>query len=208
MFSVTNTEVKVFPLCTMKVCPTKSGVTIERRAQVFTGFFTPDVFILSIFSRRCGATNGPFFRDLAIKLFLPAVLHDEAIARFVFRAGLKAFRELSPWTDRMMPSAATLRFSLAAAHRVIDWVHGHAAHMRTPALPARATGLAARHVHVIDIANLTDRRETCVVNPANFARRKFHQCVTGLAVAQRRLLPGATRNLSAATRRDLDVVDV
>src|SRR5204862_3701712 len=67
MFSVTNTETKVFPLCTMKVCPTKSGVTIERRAQVFTGFFTPDVFILSIFSRRCDATNGPFFNDLAIK---------------------------------------------------------------------------------------------------------------------------------------------
>src|SRR5213079_2767191 len=50
----------------MKVCPTKSGVTIERRAQVFTGFFTPDAFILSIFSRRCPGTNGPFFSDLAI----------------------------------------------------------------------------------------------------------------------------------------------
>src|ERR1700750_2880150 len=66
MFSVTNTEIKVFPLWTMKVWPTKSGVTIERRAQVFTGFLIPDVFILSIFSRRCGATNGPFFSDLAI----------------------------------------------------------------------------------------------------------------------------------------------
>src|ERR1700704_4625205 len=70
MFSVTNTEIKVFPLWTMKVWPTKSGVTIERRAQVFTGFFTPDVFILSIFSRRCDATNGPFFNDLAINYFL------------------------------------------------------------------------------------------------------------------------------------------
>src|SRR6187551_604411 len=50
----------------MNVWPTKSGVTIERRAHVFTGFFTPEVFILSIFSRRWGATNGPFFKDLAI----------------------------------------------------------------------------------------------------------------------------------------------
>src|SRR5438874_5065029 len=207
MFSVTKTEIKVFPLCTMKVCPTKSGVTIERRAQVFTGFFTPDVFILSIFSRRCGATNGPFFRDLAIKLFLPAVLHDEAIARFVFRAGLKAFRELSPRTDRMMPCAATLRFSLAAAHRVIDRVHDHAAYMRTPALPAGAAGLAARHVHVIEVADLADRGETGVVNPANFARRKFDERITGFAVAERRLLPGAPCNLSATSRCDLDVVN-
>src|ERR1700686_825288 len=141
MFSVTNTEMKVFPLCTMKVCPTKSGVTIDRRAQVFTGFFTPEVFILSIFSRRCGATNGPFFKDLAInqKLFLSAVLHDEAIARLVFRARLESFRQLAPRTHRVMPPAATLRLTLAAAHRVIDRVHRHAAHMRTPALPARAT---------------------------------------------------------------------
>src|SRR2546430_13542728 len=130
MFSVTNTEIKVFPLCTMNVCPTKSGVTIERRAQVFSGFFTPEVFILSIFSRRYGATNGPFFKDLAIKLFLPAILHDEAIARLVFRAGLEAFRELTPRTHRMMAPAAAFRFALAAAHRVIDRVHDHAAHMR------------------------------------------------------------------------------
>src|SRR6266481_3664207 len=116
MFSVTNTEVKVFPLCTMNVCPTKSGVTIERRAQVFTGFFTPDVFILSIFSRRCGATNGPFFSDLAInQLFLPAILHNEAIARFVFRTGLEAFRELAPRTHWVMASATALRFALTAA---------------------------------------------------------------------------------------------
>jgi hypothetical protein len=27
---------------------------------------TPDVFILSIFSRRCNSTKGPFFNDLAI----------------------------------------------------------------------------------------------------------------------------------------------
>src|ERR1700716_2684760 len=127
MFSVTNTEIKVFPLCTMKVCPTKSGVTIERRAQVFTGFFTPDVFILSIFSRRSGATNGPFFKDLAIKskLLLAAVLHDEAVARLVFRARLESFRELAPRTHRVMPPATALRFALAATHRVIDRVHRH-----------------------------------------------------------------------------------
>src|SRR5213595_1294811 len=66
MFSVTKTELNVFPLCTKKVWPTKSGVTIERRDQVLIGLLTPDAFILSIFSRRCDSTKGPFFNDLAI----------------------------------------------------------------------------------------------------------------------------------------------
>src|SRR3954453_16282713 len=98
MFSVTKTEVKIFPLWTMKVWPTKSGVTIERRDQVLIGFFTPAEFILSIFSKRCGSTNGPFFSDLFIhkKLLFPAhatVLHDEATARLAFRARLETLRE-------------------------------------------------------------------------------------------------------------------
>jgi len=131
MFSVMKTELKVFPLCTKNVCPTKSGVTIERRDQVLIGFFALELFILSIFSKRCDSTKGPFFNDLAIKiklLFAPA-LENETIARLVFAASLKSFGELSPWTDRVMPAAATLRFPLAAAHRVIDRVHRHAAHM-------------------------------------------------------------------------------
>src|SRR5437764_15197465 len=68
MFSVTKTELKVFPLCTKNVWPTKSGVTIERRDQVLIGFFAPELFILSIFSRRCDSTKGPFFNDLAINV--------------------------------------------------------------------------------------------------------------------------------------------
>src|SRR5213078_619801 len=72
MFSVTKTELKVFPLCTKNVWPTKSGVTIERRDQVLIGFFAPELFILSIFSRRYDSTKGPFFNDLAIKVkFVP-----------------------------------------------------------------------------------------------------------------------------------------
>src|SRR5678815_170975 len=82
---------KVFPLWTIKVWPTKSGVTMDWRAHVLTGFLTPDVFILSIFSRRCGATNGPFFNDLAIaKLLLTPILHDKAVTRLVFRPRLES----------------------------------------------------------------------------------------------------------------------
>jgi hypothetical protein len=73
MFSVTKTELNVFPLCTKNVWPTKSGVTIERLDQVLIGFFTPELFILSIFSKRCDSTKGPFFNDLAIN-FKPFVV--------------------------------------------------------------------------------------------------------------------------------------
>src|SRR4030095_13261122 len=66
MFSVMKTELNVFPLCTKNVWPTKSGVTIDRRAHVLIGLFAPELFILSIFSRRCDSTKGPFFNDLAI----------------------------------------------------------------------------------------------------------------------------------------------
>jgi len=57
---VMKTELKIFPLCTRNVWPTKSGVTIERRDQVLIAFFEPEAFILSIFSRRCDSTKGPF----------------------------------------------------------------------------------------------------------------------------------------------------
>src|SRR5205085_11560181 len=126
----------------------------------------------------------------------------------MFRAGLESFRELSPRAHRMMPSAAALRFALAAAHRMIDRVHDHAADMRTASLPAGASGLATRDIHVIDVADLADRGEAAVVDSANLAGRQFNQRVTGLAVTQRRLLPGAPRNLSAASRCDLNVVNV
>src|SRR5438477_11979109 len=141
MFSVTKTELNVFPLCTKNVWPTKSGVTIERRDQVLIGFLAPELFILSIFSRRYDSTKGPFFNDLAIKIkfylviwkpgsqearnnfevlsqflgflvsrldfFLrPSSLQNETIARFMFTACFKSFRQLPPWTDWMMASAA------------------------------------------------------------------------------------------------------
>src|SRR5271167_2179803 len=68
MFSVTNTELKILPLCTRNVCPTKSGVIMDRRDQVLIGLFAP-LFIFSIFSRSFTSTNGPFFNDLPINYF-------------------------------------------------------------------------------------------------------------------------------------------
>jgi len=79
MFSVTKTELNVFPLCTKNVWPTKSGVTIERRDHVLIGFFTPELFILSIFSSRYNSTKGPFFNDLAIKIKFYLVIWNREI---------------------------------------------------------------------------------------------------------------------------------
>src|SRR5712691_2406643 len=100
----------------------------------------------------------------------------------------------------MMPSTAALGFTLTSAHRMIDRIHRHAAHVWPPALPARATRFPARNVHVIDVADLPDRRVTGLVNAANFPRRQPHQRIASLAVAQRRLLAGAAHQLAAATR--------
>ncbi len=52
MFSVTCTATKSLPLCTLKVCPMKSGVMVERRDQVWMGFFAPSLTAFSIFSSR------------------------------------------------------------------------------------------------------------------------------------------------------------
>src|SRR5436309_13969303 len=93
MFSVTKTELNVFPLCTKNVWPTKSGVTIERRDQVLIGFLTPELFILSIFFRRCNSTKGPFFNDLAI-IYKQFVIHDSS-SRFILRP--------SPFQNKTVP---------------------------------------------------------------------------------------------------------
>jgi hypothetical protein len=70
MFSVTKTELKILPLCTRKVFPTKSGVIIDRRDHVFIGFLEAPVLIVSIFSSNLKSTNGPFLSDLAIRYFI------------------------------------------------------------------------------------------------------------------------------------------
>ena len=91
---------------------------------------------------------------------------------------------------------------------MIDRIHHHATHMRTPSLPARPARFATRHVHVIDIADLTNGRVTGLMNAPDLARWHFYQAVTAFAVVQRRLLTSAAGNLAAASRRQLDIVNI
>ena len=61
MFSVTKTELKILPLWTRNVCPTKSGVIVERRDQVLIGFFDAGVVDLVDFLEQVLFDEGTFF---------------------------------------------------------------------------------------------------------------------------------------------------
>src|SRR6478736_3343597 len=63
MFSVTKTGMNLRPLCTANVCPTRSGMMVERRDQVLTTFLAAVRFISSTFLERCLSMNGPFFTE-------------------------------------------------------------------------------------------------------------------------------------------------
>src|SRR5215203_3010557 len=123
------------PLCTAIVCPTSSGITVDRRDQVLMTFFSVPRFITSIFSSSEVSTNGPFFSDLLItqapkRLLLPA-LDDELVRRLAV-AGLVALGRQPPRRHRV---ATAGRLSLATAERVIDRVHRDAPDVRPFAQP-------------------------------------------------------------------------
>src|SRR6266545_2775687 len=50
------------PSWTAMVCPTMSGVTVERRDQVLMTLRSPDAFMVWTFDARWSSTNGPFLR--------------------------------------------------------------------------------------------------------------------------------------------------
>jgi hypothetical protein len=60
--SVTNTGTCLRPSCTAIVCPSMSGMIVERRDQVLITFLEPFSFCTSTFLSRWSSTNGPFFR--------------------------------------------------------------------------------------------------------------------------------------------------
>ena len=67
MFSVTNTGLKIFPLCTANVSPTKSGVIIDRRDHVLIGVYDFVSLAFVILSSKCPSMNGPFLIERPIK---------------------------------------------------------------------------------------------------------------------------------------------
>src|SRR5205823_2411253 len=84
---------------------------------------------------------------------LVAALDDELGGALV-DARLVSLGRLTPGGDRMGVALAAL--ALAAAVRVIDRVHGKAAHGGAPALPAVPAGLADADDLVLGVAELAD----------------------------------------------------
>src|SRR5687768_356565 len=107
----------------------------------------------------------------------------------------------------MVATATALGLALTATHRVIDRVHHHSAHVRTPALPPGAPGFPGRNVHVLDISDLADRCIRILVDLPDLAGRHLHQRITGFPVVQDDLLACAARNLAAPTWNQFDIVN-
>src|SRR5688500_11016413 len=103
-----------------------------------------------------------------------------------------------------MTAARGLAFT--TAQRVIHRVHGHAAHVRALAEPAAAAGFTNRHVLVIDVADLADRREAVLVDLANLARRHLDRDVIAFLGDDLHAGAGAARHLAALAGLELDVV--
>src|SRR5436190_23481478 len=110
--------------------------------------------------------KGPFHTDRAMVLVLlllfPRVAadHDELGGRFV-TAGLLALGWEAPRRHRMTSARGS---SLAAAMRMIDGIHRHAAIVRPPSHPALASSLADRGVHAVRIGNRADGRHAAAMH--------------------------------------------
>src|SRR5690242_12258941 len=105
-------------------------------------------------------------RQVLLPLLLAAPTRDQLVAGLVVPAG-PAFR-LAPRADRV-PAAGGL--ALAAAHRVVDRVHGHAANGGPAALPPVAARLAELDVALLGVADLADRGAAAHVHPPDLAGR-------------------------------------
>src|SRR2546423_3575805 len=110
------------------------------------------------------------------KLFDSSIPHDHLL-RALVAARLVAARRLSPGRDGVAPARC---LTLAAAVRVIDRVHRHAAHVRAYAFPTRPPGLAVRDVLMLDVADLAHGRLADYGDAADFARRHTQLRVVAL----------------------------
>src|SRR5688500_3540447 len=142
------------PLCTAMVKPTKSGTMVERRDQVLIGRLSLPARALSTFAIRCRSTKGPFLieRAMGCSLFHSPIAHDHDLSALV-AAGLDSFGLHAPRRHRRLRRGGP---PFAAAVRMVDRVHRHAAHRRPHAAPALAAGLADRLQVVLGVAGFPD----------------------------------------------------
>src|SRR6266536_2112867 len=140
-------------------------------------------------------------RVLLLPLVLAAATGDEPVAGLVCPPG-PALR-LAPRADRVAPAGA---LALAAAERVINGVHGHAAHGGTAALPPAPPGLAQLDVALLGVADLAHGGPAGRVDPPDLPGG--HPQLGEAALLGQQLNPGARgpRDLRPAARAQLDGV--
>src|SRR5437899_2639816 len=88
MFSVMYTGMNFFPLWTAMVCPTISGMMVERRDQVRNTFFSLREFIASMRDPKYPSTKGPFLVERAINPLVETLL---ATSHFRRRSKLRLY---------------------------------------------------------------------------------------------------------------------
>src|SRR5215467_4482250 len=137
---------------------------------------------------------------LLLSLLPRVAARDDELGGGLVLAGLLALGREAPWGDRM---AAALG---AAAVRVVHRVHGDAAVVRHAALPAHATGLADRDVHVIGVRHCADRRHAAAVHQALLGRVEAQDDVLAVAADDLRVGAGRARKLPTLADLELDVV--
>jgi hypothetical protein len=121
-------------------------------------------------------------------------LHNLAIGALVVPRLLAERRE---GPRRLRVIALDLAFTTAV--RVIDGVHGHAAHGGLHAVPPRASGFTVGFILMIEIANLANRRHAIHGKLANFAGRHLHQREVALFAEQLRRSARRTDGLAATS---------
>src|SRR5688500_10244846 len=103
--------------------------------------------------------------------------------------------------------ASTGGLAFAAAQRVVDRVHRHAAVVRLLAEVTGAASLADRDVLVLEIADLTDRRVAANVHLAHLARGETQRGPIPFTSNELRAGAGGADHLAALALFELDVVD-
>src|SRR6266508_1749951 len=208
------------PSCTAIVCPTMSGMMVERLDQVLMTRLSRLRFSSSTLASRWSSTNGPFLSDRAILSSLsvrrtaipgssvtpeppPAPAPGSGVQVVGRLAAPGPARGPAPGGGRVAPARA---LALAASERAIDRVHGHPAHARALALPAHAAGLAPADQLLLGVADLTHRGPAGGLHLADLPRGQPERGQR--AVLGHQLGPGTGRagQLGAAARAELDVV--
>src|SRR5208283_1731333 len=156
-----------------------------------------------------GTCHGVGREGLLLAARRPAVVahEDEIAGQEGAPAGREPLGELAPRGDDLLAAAAALRLALAAAVRVVDGVHRHAAHAGPAPEPAVAPRLAERGVGLVAVADDADGRAALCVHQPDLAGGQLQ---LGLAVLDRHELyahAGRAAHLGALAGHHLHAVD-